>query len=103
MKRTIAGLFAIAAMAGAGLATTAAAASAAPETARALSCKLSWNDANTAGITCTGGTFVGWAMCKNGSRAQGAAAASGKTSYAYCTSYNSSLKIPVQWGAVQVA
>jgi hypothetical protein len=63
-------------------------------------CKVVWNDANTAGIRCDGGkgSFVGWAKCKNGRVALGARAAYGTTSYAYCTSVYSSLKIPVESG-----
>ncbi|MEU1625542.1 hypothetical protein ABZ746_09475 [Streptomyces sp. NPDC020096] len=102
MKSKIASAFIIAAMAGSGLAATAQGASAAPASPARLSCHLAWHDANTAGIKCTGGTFVGVAKCKNGRTAQGAAAYSGTTSYAYCTSYGSSLVIPVQWTAIPV-
>lgn len=103
MKRTITSAFTIMALAGAGLAATAGSVSAAPVgpiTPAALSCRLAWNDANTAGITCTGGSFIGAAKCKNGRVVQGASAASGTISYAYCTSVNSSLVIPVQWTAI---
>ncbi|MGC4899504.1 hypothetical protein ACLQ2Y_09215 [Micromonospora echinospora] len=69
----------------------------------ALSCSLAWNDKNTAGIRCSGGSFIGWARCKNGQVTQGAQAASGTISYAYCTSVYSSLKSPFtrsDWGGV---
>lgn len=84
------------------LAAPVQASEAAPSGAASLSCRLAWSDSYTAGVSCTGGTFVAWANCKNGSRAQGAAAASGGTSYAYCSSYGSSLVQPVRWGAVEV-
>lgn len=102
MRRVVLSAFAVAALAGSSLAVTGGAASAEPAGTTALHCRLAWNDNNTAGISCTGGTFVGWAKCKNGSTAQGAAAYSGTTSYAYCSSYGSSLKKPVEWGWVRV-
>ncbi|WP_175411831.1 hypothetical protein [Streptomyces sp. TRM64462] len=80
----------IVALTGSGVLATAGGASAAPASPQGLSCKLAWHDANTAGIKCTGGPFIGAAKCKNGRTAQGAVAASGTTSYAYCTSLNSS-------------
>ncbi|WP_141753900.1 MULTISPECIES: hypothetical protein [Streptomyces] len=100
MKRTLAGIFAVAALAASGVAGTAGAASAAPVEAQAFKCNLVWNDNYTAGVKCTGGgTFMAVARCKNGKLAQGTAAAAGTTSYAYCKSYYSSLKKPVQaWG-----
>jgi hypothetical protein len=68
---------------------------------QAFSCVLAWSDKNTAGIKCTGSSFVGWAQCKNGRIVQGAQAASGTISYAYCTSINSSLKThPVVAGGI---
>ncbi|MFI8522526.1 hypothetical protein ACIGEZ_32725 [Streptomyces sp. NPDC085481] len=100
MKRVLASVFAAVALAGAGLATSGGAASAAPAGPRALSCSLAWSDANTAGVKCYGGTFVGAAKCKNGRTAQGALAASGTTSYAYCSSLGSSLKKPVEWRGI---
>lgn len=100
MKRMLVSTFAVAALAVSGMAATTGAASAAPTDAKAFSCKLVFADSNTAGVKCTGGgTFIAAAKCKNGKTAQGSAAAAGTTSYAYCTSYNSSLKKPVQaWG-----
>ncbi|SDD16782.1 hypothetical protein [Actinokineospora iranica] len=71
----------------------------AESTAAAFNCSLVWNDSATAGIRCTGSSFIGAAVCNNGQVAQGAKAASGTTSYAYCSSVYSSLKIPVQWDA----
>ncbi|MFD9396827.1 hypothetical protein ACFWBB_40665 [Streptomyces sp. NPDC060000] len=87
--------FAILTLAGSGLAVTANSASAAPS---AFTCKKVFDDGNTAGIKCTGSTFNGFAKCKNGTLAIGASAASGTTSYAYCTSFNSSLATPRVWG-----
>ncbi|MBM7075426.1 MULTISPECIES: hypothetical protein [Micromonospora] len=69
----------------------------------AFSCSLAWKDQNTAAIRCSGSSFVGWARCKNGRITQGAQAASGTISYAYCTSVNSSLKSPFtssDWGGI---
>jgi hypothetical protein len=86
--------FAILALVGSGLVATANSASAA---ASALTCKKVFDDGNTAGIKCTGGAFNGVARCKNGKYAVGATAASGTTSYAYCTSYNSSLASQRVW------
>ncbi|MGW3959348.1 hypothetical protein ACWED2_05965 [Amycolatopsis sp. NPDC005003] len=85
---------------GGGLAVAGAGpASAAPSgTQLKLSCSLAWHDANTAGVRCTGAAFFGFAKCKNGRIAQGAVAASGTISYAYCTSLNSSLATPLKWG-----
>ncbi|MEU8895692.1 hypothetical protein [Nocardia sp. NPDC048505] len=65
-----------------------------------LGCALTWNDENTAGITCTGGTFIAIAQCADGRLLNGAAAAAGTTSYVYCTAANSSLHLPVLWDAV---
>ncbi|MFC9898025.1 hypothetical protein ACFVMC_30415 [Nocardia sp. NPDC127579] len=65
-----------------------------------LGCALTWNDQNTAGITCTGGTFIGVALCADGRPLTGAAAARGTTSYVYCSSANSALHLPVLWGAL---
>ncbi|MFC9898463.1 hypothetical protein ACFVMC_32635 [Nocardia sp. NPDC127579] len=65
-----------------------------------LDCALTWNDENTAGITCTGGAFIAIAQCANGQLLNGAAAAPGTTSYVYCTSVNSALQVPVLWDAV---
>ncbi|MFE0136944.1 hypothetical protein ACFWY6_36095 [Streptomyces sp. NPDC059037] len=97
MKRVIASTFAVVALAASGLTATAATASAAPDDTRAFRCQLVWNDNNTAGVKCTGGgAFIAVAKCKNGKWAQGAKAAAGTTSYAYCTSVNSSLKKPVE-------
>ncbi|MEU3844390.1 hypothetical protein AB0E88_30735 [Streptomyces sp. NPDC028635] len=99
MKRRLAGVLTVAALTLSGAAVAAGPATAAPASAKAFSCKLVWHDKNTAGVKCTGGTFIAAAKCKNGRVAQGAAAASGTTSYAYCTSYGSSLRTPVQaWG-----
>ncbi|NEA63251.1 hypothetical protein [Streptomyces sp. SID12488] len=83
--------FAILTLAGSGLAVTANSASAA---ASALTCAKVFDDGNTLGLKCTGSPFFVAARCKNGTTAQGAVAASGTTSYAYCTSYNSSLASP---------
>jgi hypothetical protein len=96
MKRLLMSTFAILTLAGSGLVATADSASAA---ASAITCKKVFDDGNTAGINCTGGgPFNGFAKCKNGKYAIGATAASGTTSYAYCTSYNSSLASPCVWG-----
>ncbi|MFF4734213.1 hypothetical protein ACFY3M_55655 [Streptomyces mirabilis] len=91
--------FAILTLAGSGLVVTANSASAA---ASAFTCTVVFDDGNTAGIKCTGSTFYAWAKCNNGKTAQGAVAASGTTSYAYCTSYNSSLLYPRYYGGKQV-
>lgn len=97
MKRALAGMFAVVALAGSGIVAGAGSASAAP-----AGCKLVWHDKNTAGVSCKSiGTFHALAKCKNGSTAIGAAAYPGTTSYAYCSSYGSSLKIPVQWNAAR--
>ncbi|MFI6871545.1 hypothetical protein [Nocardia sp. NPDC050406] len=103
MKRLLAATFAVTALVGAPLLIGDATASAAPPLGApgGLNCRLSWYDANTAGITCTGGTFVGAAQCANGKVARGAAAHSGTPSYAYCTSFGSSLATPVRWGAFE--
>ncbi|NGO10643.1 hypothetical protein G5C60_24355 [Streptomyces sp. HC44] len=100
MKRVLASAFTALVLAASGVAATSATASAAPDGARAFRCSLAWNDNNTAGVKCTGGgSFIGVAECKNGRTAQGAKAAAGTTSYAYCTSVNSSLKKPINaWG-----
>ncbi|MFD9393494.1 hypothetical protein ACFWBB_23035 [Streptomyces sp. NPDC060000] len=95
MKRQLMSTFAILALAGSGLAVTANSASAA---ASAFTCVKVFDDGNTAGIRCTGSAFNGFAKCKNNQYAIGATAASGTTSYAYCTSYNSSLASPRVWG-----
>jgi hypothetical protein len=95
MKRQLMSTFAILTLAGSGLVATANSVSAAPS---AITCAKVFDDGNTAGIKCTGGAFNGWARCKNGKDAIGATAASGTTSYAYCTSYNSSLAYPRVWG-----
>ncbi|MFI9306660.1 hypothetical protein [Streptomyces triculaminicus] len=100
MKRVLASAFAIVALSGAGLVTSASSVSAAPQGASALSCSKVFDDGNTAGIKCTGGAFIGYAKCANGAIAQGAAAASGTTSYAYCTSFNSHLASPRRWGGI---
>ncbi|GAA0612523.1 hypothetical protein [Streptomyces crystallinus] len=102
MRRVIATAFAIAMLAGTAATTATTAAAGESGKSSLHDCRLDWNDANTAGIKCWGGTFVGWAVCKNGSRAQGQAAYPGTTSYACCSSYGSSLVKPVRWGAVQV-
>ncbi|MGW1781853.1 hypothetical protein ACWCQQ_22295 [Streptomyces sp. NPDC002143] len=95
MKRLLISTFAILTLAGSGLVATANSASAA---ASAFTCAKVFDDGNTAGIKCTGASFNGFAKCKNGKYAIGATAASGTTSYAYCTSYNSSLASPRVWG-----
>jgi hypothetical protein len=100
MKRVLASAFATLALVGASVATSASSVSAAPQGPSALSCTKVFDDGNTAGIKCTGSTFVGWAKCANGRTAQGAAAASGTTSYAYCTTYNSHLASPRSWGGI---
>lgn len=80
---------------------TAVPASASVRPAGLTSCLLAWHDNNTAGIKCTGAPFIGRALCNNGRVVYGQEAASGQISYAYCTSINSSLHIPVIWGASQ--
>ncbi|MEU3619458.1 hypothetical protein ABZ725_45290 [Streptomyces sp. NPDC006872] len=99
MKRLLISTFAILTLAGSGLVATANSASAAPS---AFDCKVVFDDGNTAGIKCTGSTFYAAAKCKNGKTAHGAAAASGTTSYAYCTSYNSSLANPRTYYGVEL-
>lgn len=94
MKRVLASAFATVALAGAGLAASASSVSAAPQGPSALTCRVVFDDGNTAGVRCTGGAFVAAAKCANGRTAQGALAASGTTSYAYCTSLNSRLATP---------
>ncbi len=100
MKRKLGSVLAVAALAASAAVVNGASASANSVDARAMRCSVVWNDSNTAGVKCTGGgAFIGVALCKNGKTAQGAKAAAGTTSYAYCTSVNSSLKKPVQaWG-----
>lgn len=65
-----------------------------------LDCRLDWHDENTAGVVCGGGSFFAVAECADGSLVQGAVAAAGTTSYAYCTSVGSSLRHPVGWDAI---
>ncbi|WP_217241689.1 hypothetical protein [Streptomyces sp. AC555_RSS877] len=91
--------FAILTLAGSGLVATANSASAA---ASAISCTRVFDDGNTLGLKCTGAPFFVAAKCKNGKTAQGAVAASGTTSYAYCTSYNSSLASPRSYRGYEV-
>ena len=100
MKRVLASAFTAIVLAASGVAATSATASAAPDGARAFRCKVAWSDKNTVGVKCTGGgSFFAAAECKNGRTAQGATAAAGTISYAYCTSLNSSLKKPINaWG-----
>lgn len=103
MRRILVSTFAVAALALSGAAATAGAASAAPQEAQAAGCKLVWNDNYTAGVKCShGGSFYAMAKCKNGKWARGAVAASGTTSYAYCSSLYSSLRKPVDWYPVGV-
>ncbi len=99
MKRLLMSMFAILTLAGSGLVATANSASAAPS---AFTCAVVFDDGNTAGIKCTGSTFNAFAKCKSGKLAIGATAASGTTSYAYCTSYNSSLAYPRSCGGTPV-
>src|SRR5690242_8532230 len=98
MKRGIVGALAVTAIAGASLFATSTAAMA----AQPPGCKLDWHDANTAAVKCTRGSFIGGAKCKNGQVVSGAQAAAGTTSYAYCTSVNSSLASPIVWSAIYV-
>lgn len=98
MRRTMASAAALVAIVGGGLATAASSASAAPASPAALSCRLTWADANTAGVSCTGSAyFRGYALCVNGAVALGARTRSGGTSYAYCTQEGSRLLQPVEW------
>ncbi|MFD7933974.1 hypothetical protein ACIA6D_41830 [Streptomyces cacaoi] len=95
MKKALAGMFAVLALAGSGLAASADSASAAQ--VKTITCTKQFQDANTVGFRCTGGgPFYTQALCKNGKWAHGADAAAGTTSYAYCTSLNSSLAVPLQ-------
>ncbi|MCW7944977.1 hypothetical protein AAW14_23905 [Streptomyces hygroscopicus] len=57
-----------------------------------------WHDQNTYGVTCSKGTYMAWAKCKNGRMATGALVDARSWSYAYCTKYHSSLAVPLVAG-----